>query len=419
MTSIVWNDEYNEGYTGEVTVSPSSGNGNARVFISGSPNEGLDRSGTITASGSGISREMSVVNEGRRHVFMTGDGLPFRTSDGSTYNTIKKTDIGVRGVIGLYSAKGLDNKRMAANPVWRDESGLENHLQMKNFLWRMGSGCGLYEFNFNIFGSNGGTKSSTDSIMTFNIPANNNFCNAYSPLYEVGYMFDFNVHIEGLVPGVTVAFLILGTDQKVDIPTNGIYNIKLTVKEGAIQNRLYIWFYNTLNKAASVKITQIPDYSGAIVFDGVDDYGICETFPILTKEKGYMVMALRKYITDPVVKVSSGLASKNVSPNYGAFCFEFSDAGLLNTRSFGKLTRLAQFPDLITWQCSENFNDIDILSGDVLDTGQLSVGRHSNNYANVALYSLVIIDHDTTEEERQLVVDYWKKEFPELQITQS
>lgn len=42
MTSIVWNDEYNEDYTGEVTVSPSSGNGNAQVSISGSPNEGLD-----------------------------------------------------------------------------------------------------------------------------------------------------------------------------------------------------------------------------------------------------------------------------------------------------------------------------------------------------------------------------------------
>lgn len=27
-------------------------------------------------------------------------------------------------------------------------------------------------------------------------------------------------------------------------------------------------------------------YPGALVFDGVDDYGICENFPILTKEKG-------------------------------------------------------------------------------------------------------------------------------------
>lgn len=206
----------------------------------------------------------------------------------------------LKGCIGFYTAKGLTNAQMFANPVWKDKSGKGNDLQMKNFAW---------------------------------------------------------------------------------------------------------------NDQSGVNIT---DYPGALVFDGVDDYGICETFPILTKEKGYMVMALRKYITDPVVKVSSGLASKNVSPNYGAFCFEFSDAGLLNTRSFGKLTRLAQFPDLITWQCSENFNDIDILSGDVLDTEQLSVGRHSNNYANVALYSLVIINHDTTEEERQLVIDYWKKEFPEL-----
>ena len=38
-------------------------------------------------------------------------------------------------------------------------------------------------------------------------------------------------------------------------------------------------------------------YPGALVFDGVDDYGVCDNFPILTKEKGYTVVALRQWIT--------------------------------------------------------------------------------------------------------------------------
>lgn len=320
---------------------------------------------------------------------------------------------GLEGVLGLYSGKGLTNEQMSANPVWKDKSGLGNDLQMKNFLWRLGSGCGSYKLDFTTFTPNGGELSRTSSSFTYSVKGNDN-ATIYNPLVDVGYVYDFNVRIEGLSAGVTASFLILGSDSVV-FEKDGIYNIHLEVKEEATQKRLYFRIVRSSSSInATVKVTQIPDYSGAIVFDGVDDYGICETFPILTKEKGYTVMALRRYITDPVVKVSSGLASKNVSPNYGAFCFEFSDAGLLNTRSFGKLTRLNQFPDLITWQCSENFNDIDILSGDALDTEQLSVGRHSNNYANVALYSLVIIDHDTEEEERQLVIDYWKKEFPEL-----
>lgn len=415
MTSIIWNDKYNEDYTGEVTVSPSSGNGNAQVSISGSPNEGLDRSGTITASGSGINREISVVNEGRRHVFMTGDGLSFRTSDGSTYNTIKKTDIGVKGVIGLYSTKGLDNKRMAANPLWRDESGLENHLQMKNFLWKLGSGCGSYITAFTTWGANSNVTiiQRNDSRIEFSAPSTSGI---YISTKSLPLWTDiFRVKVSNVEGKLGFRYLLDRVYTIVKFTeTDTIFEIKRSEIPSEATD---ISFF--LLAGGSVTIEQIPDYSGTIVFDGVDDYGICETFPILTKEKGYTVMALRKYITDPVVKVSSGLASKNVSPNYGAFCFEFSDAGRLNTRSFSKLTRLNQLPDLITWQCSEKFNDIDILSGDMLDTEQLSVGRHSNNYANVALYSLVIIDHDTTEEERQLVIDYWKKEFPWLFFDQA
>lgn len=323
---------------------------------------------------------------------------------------------GLEGVLGLYSGKGLTNEQMSANPVWKDKSGLGNDLQMKNFLWKLGSGCGSYSFDFTrwIFNYVDYTSSSSKINLTrMNsgygaIVLNTSFTAALES--EIS----FTIELSGLkdISGYFSAYCLLnGEDHLIkEQLKNGHYTLLIPKAATSVFFRLY--GYN--KEDCNITIEQIPDYSGAIVFDGVDDNGICETFPILTKEKGYTVMALREYITDPVVKVSSGLASKNVSPNYGAFCFEFSDAGLLNTRSFGKLTRLNQFPDLITWQCSENFNDIDILFGDALDTEQLSIGRHSNNYANVALYSLVIIDHDTTEEERQLVIDYWKKEFPEL-----
>lgn len=176
-------------------------------------------------------------------------------------------------------------------------TGNGNDLVLSNFLFAENSGYGLYKFNFNLFGSNGGTKSSIDSIMTFSAPANNNTSNVYSPLYEVGYMFDFNVHIEGLEPGITAAFLILGTDQKVDIPTNGIYNIKLTVKEGATQNRLYIMFYNTLDKAVPVRIIQIPDYEGYLVTDGVDDKIVSSAFDM---GKDWTIVGDWKFLTSDV-----------------------------------------------------------------------------------------------------------------------
>lgn len=48
----------------------------------------------------------------------------------------------VPGMIARYSALGLTNEQMAANPVWVDKTGNGHDLQMKNFVWKEGSGMG-------------------------------------------------------------------------------------------------------------------------------------------------------------------------------------------------------------------------------------------------------------------------------------
>lgn len=46
----------------------------------------------------------------------------------------------ITGMIARYSALGLTNEQMAANPVWVDKTGNGHDLQMKNFAWKEGSG---------------------------------------------------------------------------------------------------------------------------------------------------------------------------------------------------------------------------------------------------------------------------------------
>lgn len=46
----------------------------------------------------------------------------------------------IPGMIARYSALGLTNEQMAANPVWKDLTGNGHDLQMKNFAWKEGSG---------------------------------------------------------------------------------------------------------------------------------------------------------------------------------------------------------------------------------------------------------------------------------------
>lgn len=46
----------------------------------------------------------------------------------------------ITGMIARYSASGLTNEQMAANPVWVDKTGNGHDLQLKNFAWKEGSG---------------------------------------------------------------------------------------------------------------------------------------------------------------------------------------------------------------------------------------------------------------------------------------
>lgn len=54
----------------------------------------------------------------------------------------------ISGMIARYSASGLTNEQMAANPVWVDKTGNGYDLQLKNFAWGGMSGVGGYEYNF-------------------------------------------------------------------------------------------------------------------------------------------------------------------------------------------------------------------------------------------------------------------------------
>lgn len=83
------------------------------------------------------------------------------------------------------------------------------------------------------------------------------------------------------------------TTVKVPLNPNGITEIP-AIKE---DDFLAVYLLNAAGKVGSITIEQLPLYPGALVFDGVDDYGVCDNFPILTKKKGYTVVALRQWIT--------------------------------------------------------------------------------------------------------------------------
>lgn len=161
-------------------------------------------------------------------------------------------------------------------------------------------------------------------------------------------------------------------------------------------------------------------YPGALVFDGVDDYGVCDNFPILTKEKGYTVVALRQWITRG--ERASGLVS-NVKNwlNDGAFLLEFCNVSadhLNKPISFGAIGSEMDLPHILTYQTSKSCNGVSITTGNFEGTDVLHVGKlaptNVGTCINAAIWELVFLDHDATEEELTKIKDYFVKTYPWL-----
>lgn len=162
-------------------------------------------------------------------------------------------------------------------------------------------------------------------------------------------------------------------------------------------------------------------YPGALVFDGVDDYGVCDNFPILTKEKGYTVVALRQWITRS--EIAQGLVS-NVKNWFkdGAFLLEYRNiqAQHLNKPiSFGAIgSDVMDLSHILTYQTSKSYNGVSITTGNFEGTDVLHVGKlaptNVGTCINAAIWEFVFLDHDATEEELTKIKDYFVKTYPWL-----
>ena len=333
----------------------------------------------------------------------------------------------IPGMIARYSASGLTNEQMAANPVWVDKTGNGHDLQMKNFAWGGMSGVGGYTENYN---SNKWYKvesriDATWTYKSFNARSikDNRLAQLFyqSSLSDTGFrVLSCTIKVSGLTDGQGIEYVSNGTQQFVimRIENDGIYHLP-SFDFGA-KNAYYGFKFLKLQESCNITIEQLPLYPGALVFDGVDDYGVCENFPILTKEKGYTVVALRQWITRG--EIAQGLVSnvKNWLKD-GAFLLEYRNiqADHLNKPiSFGAIGSEMDLPHILTYQTSKSCNGVSITTGNFEGTDVLHVGKlaptNVGTCINAAIWELVFLDHDATEEELTKIKDYFVKAYPWL-----
>lgn len=330
----------------------------------------------------------------------------------------------IPGMIARYSALGLTNEQMAANPVWVDKTGNGHDLQMKNFLWGGMSGVGGYEMNFNLWRNNVpsipdismSTTTTSVSVSVGNSTYNNNLIYIHISNWDINKNHWLKVTSTYEDGDLAFIFYNDSNTKKIGLPANGYVNILAYPEfQGS-----YMYISTISNKQGSFTIEQLPLYPGALVFDEVDDYGVCNNFPILTKEKGYTVVALRQWITRG--KGALGLVSnvKNWLKD-GAFLLEYRNiqADHLNKPiSFGAIGSEMDLPHTLTYQTSKSYNGVSITTGNFEGTDVLHVGKLApttvGTCINAAIWELVFLDHDATEEELTKIKDYFVKTYPWL-----
>lgn len=320
---------------------------------------------------------------------------------------------------------GLTNEMMAAmdDPRIEDADHKGRFLSFKNFAWGEMSGVGGYTQNYN----NSAWRLALDRAETTKTGHSFNVTSVTSTAVAFYYQSGSGqepftvksqiVRVSGLTDGQSIKY---GTGAKsvLVIESDGIYT--LPPFDFAAKGIWYGFSFGKIQESCNITVEQLPLYSGALVFDGVDDYGICDNFPILTKEKGYTVVALRQWITRG--EIAQGLVSnvKNWIKD-GAFLLEYRNiqADHLNKPiSFGAIGSEMDLPHILTYQTSKSYNGVSITTGNFEGTDVLHVGKLAptevGTCINAAIWELVFLDHDATEEELTKIKDYFVKTYPWL-----
>lgn len=310
----------------------------------------------------------------------------------------------ITGMVARYSALGLTNEQMAENPVWKDLIGNGHDLQMKNFSWSGMSGVGGYgDENYQTF-----YKFTLDNYRFIASPPG------------VKHM-NFTFRVTGLQPGNKLALAFFGT-------TNTIYGIWdkddiYTVDADIVEAGKPTYFYNGYGATrGEFTIEILPLYPGALVFDGVDDWAGCDNLPLLPKEKGYSIIALRNWITRyDATQYKRPLISNLDTNDEGAFLIEYrKDENVSDvTGSYNSFTDVyIDDNNPITWQTSSSYNGQIIKKGTSKSSNKLCICKtyfsQLSRYTNAAIWEIVILDHDATEEELTKIKDYFVKTYPWL-----
>lgn len=334
----------------------------------------------------------------------------------------------IEGIVARYSASGLTNEQMAANPVWVDKTGNGHDLQMKNFAWGGMSGVGGYEMNFNLWTNNVpsipdismSTTTTSVSVSVGNSTYNNNLIYIHMNNWDINKNHWLKVTSTYEDGDLVFKFYNDNNSKNIELPANGYVNIPAYPEFKGN----YMYISTTSNKQGSFTIEQLPLYPGFILGDGVDDFAVTEKE--LNFEDTYTVYtAFIPFQNNPTRNmILCGADSKKT------FSMQYSSLVYVSFIAGNNYYINADFVNgLNLFACKRNGNNICIKNlltnkvvtgtcGDWVENAGLYYLWKNATYASFAKAAIagqtICNGYFSTDEDDEKVLNWYKKQYPWL-----
>ncbi len=327
----------------------------------------------------------------------------------------------IEGIVARYSASGLTNEQMAANPVWVDKTGNGHDLQLKNFSWKGMSGIGGYVVDIDEWGTNSTAayfeRNSIKITATFKENA------SLGLLYHnIKLRQSCVLKVTGIPEGCD-AFLDDRLGNRFYMSEDGVYEI---IPSNFLAEALYLSIEKYPERWYGSKLTieQLPLYPGFILGDGVDDFAVTEKE--LNFEDTYTVYtAFIPFQNNPTRNmILCGADSKKT------FSMQYSSLVYVSFIAGNNYYINADFVNgLNLFACKRNGNNICIKNlltnkvvtgtcGDWVENAGLYYLWKNATYASFAKAAIagqtICNGYFSTDEDDEKVLDWYKKQYPWL-----
>jgi hypothetical protein len=281
-----------------------------------------------------------------------------------------------------------------------DYSGNSRDLQLFNIGWNPGSGIGKYVTNFGIWSKDAESKISYNS---YSFTVNGSLKRTWLMWY-VTELPSFKIKVSGINSNgyVDYGYYDNGSLKNFRLDKDGIHTLP---PSGASSNGHGFKVNDTSLDWAGLVIEQIPDFAGAICFDGVEDYG---QFVGDLGLKDYTVAVDRAYpiVSTPQFTATSDAAGENANT---PFLIEHRSVNA-NESTYSYLANTAISINKereICYQSTYQYKDTVINKGSSTSLGTgLTIARYgiNNGYSALVLYSFMLFHYSMSKFliERQL-----------------